>query len=214
MFFATVRGVDDASLGSPFRVPDARISTAKSPPSNIALPRLPQTAVESVEKEDGDVAADFVENPITVAGNHENGTAGGCRCRQSHCCKMYCECFVAGRYCTSLCECIECENCVQNEAALGRIRTGIRRRNLDAFTPKITNVSGIRKHARGCRCARSKCLRRYCECYREGMSCTADCECKDCHNGRNATSVVPEIRSDLDMEGGFITALQDFLDGQ
>lgn len=192
------------SMASPYRIPVARISTAESPPNNI--PNVVEAAPPSEPS-----SSSAIISADTMDGL--SGTIEGCRCRHSHCSKMYCECFAAGRYCTELCECIGCENCVANEASLTRIRTGIRRRNPNAFTAKINQTSGIRKHSRGCRCTRSKCLKRYCECFREGMSCTEDCECKDCHNGRDATSVLPSIgASDDFLRGdGFLSALTDFL---
>jgi hypothetical protein len=33
-----------------------------------------------------------------------------------------------------------------------------------------------------CRCHKSKCLKLYCECFRNGKFCGLDCECEDCRN--------------------------------
>lgn len=38
------------------------------------------------------------------------------------------------------------------------------------------------RHARGCRCGRSRCLKKYCECFAAGVQCGANCECTDCGN--------------------------------
>lgn len=187
------------SVASPYRIPTDRISTAESPPNNI--PNVVEAPMEFEPSSSSAMASADISDDLS-------GTIEGCRCRQSQCSKMYCECFAAGRYCTELCECVGCENCAANETSLSRIRMGIRRRNPNAFTAKINQISGVRKHSRGCRCMRSKCLKRYCECYREGMSCTEDCECKDCHNGRNATSLLPSIGAG---DGGLLSALTDFL---
>jgi len=37
----------------------------------------------------------------------------GCRCKKSNCQKRYCECYNAGRDCTSACVCLDCENTVK-----------------------------------------------------------------------------------------------------
>ena len=209
MLVGHVRGVDDGTTGSPLRVSIDRKSTVASPASNIPSTRIATFQFEAPRAHAASLGAMGASTGDTGA----HGESIGCRCRHSRCSKMYCECFAAGRYCTSLCECIECENCSENEPGLARIRSGIRRRNPDAFLAKIDNRFGIRKHTRGCRCTRSKCLKRYCECFREGMSCTADCECRDCHNGRYSSSVLPPIGAPtLDMEGCFLNALDDFLE--
>jgi hypothetical protein len=42
--------------------------------------------------------------------------------------------------------------------------------------------SGKRGKERGCRCGRTKCLKQYCQCFRNDIRCTPDCVCLDCHN--------------------------------
>jgi hypothetical protein len=34
----------------------------------------------------------------------------------------------------------------------------------------------------GCRCKKSKCIRKYCECYNAGLVCSDNCKCEDCGN--------------------------------
>jgi hypothetical protein len=36
--------------------------------------------------------------------------------------------------------------------------------------------------AAGCSCKRSKCLKRYCECFAADVACTSTCKCLDCGN--------------------------------
>ena len=38
-------------------------------------------------------------------------------------------------------------------------------------------------HTIGCRCKNSKCIRRYCECFRSGVLCGPACKCLSCSNG-------------------------------
>ena len=42
--------------------------------------------------------------------------------------------------------------------------------------------NGKRGKERGCRCGRTKCLKQYCQCFRNDIRCTPDCVCLDCHN--------------------------------
>ena len=34
----------------------------------------------------------------------------------------------------------------------------------------------------GCRCKKTKCLKLYCECFVQGLTCNEYCDCSDCHN--------------------------------
>ena len=35
---------------------------------------------------------------------------------------------------------------------------------------------------RKCTCTKTRCLKNYCECFKLGLVCTEDCECKNCCN--------------------------------
>lgn len=47
-------------------------------------------------------------------------------------------------------------------------------------TPEQNKYS--RQLTKGCKCKRSRCLKRYCECYGEGVMCGAACGCVGCEN--------------------------------
>jgi len=47
----------------------------------------------------------------------------------------------------------------------------------------VTTPKGSTKTVRGCRCKRSKCLKKYCECFGVGLKCGENCICEDCMNG-------------------------------
>jgi hypothetical protein len=51
---------------------------------------------------------------------------------------------------------------------------------------------------RRCRCKRTGCLKRYCECYQAGRECTAHCSCEGCYNCRGQSEhLLVEIRRRL-----------------
>ena len=47
----------------------------------------------------------------------------------------------------------------------------------------VTTHKGSVRTVRGCRCKRSKCLKKYCECYGVGLKCGENCICEECQNG-------------------------------
>ncbi|KAJ1396406.1 Tesmin/TSO1-like CXC domain [Sesbania bispinosa] len=61
-----------------------------------------------------------------------------CNCKNSRCLKLYCECFAAGIYCDG-CNCLNCHNNVDNEAARQEAVGITLERNPNAFKPKIAS---------------------------------------------------------------------------
>merc|ERR1712060_511169 len=37
-------------------------------------------------------------------------------------------------------------------------------------------------HKLGCKCRKTKCLKKYCECFNAGVKCGESCQCIDCEN--------------------------------
>ena len=47
----------------------------------------------------------------------------------------------------------------------------------------VAQVTAAQGHKRGCKCKRSKCLKKYCECFNAGAQCNPDiCACEGCRN--------------------------------
>jgi len=111
-----------------------------------------------------------------------------CKCKNSACLKLYCECFASGSYCNG-CDCKGCHNRPQEAYRARREMAvaAIRERNPNAFTPKVSiEIDALQLsatvRARGCRCRRSHCQKRYCECFEAGVPCGPSCICHDCKN--------------------------------
>jgi len=80
---------------------------------------------------------------------------------------------------------------------VNRTREVIKIRNPTAFQPKVLEVfsaegmdaadgdtprSMVARHKKGCSCKRSNCLKKYCECFQEGVNCGDHCKCEGCKN--------------------------------
>ncbi|KAF6001511.1 hypothetical protein F1559_002405 [Cyanidiococcus yangmingshanensis] len=126
-------------------------------------------------------------------------TAKRCRCRRSRCLKKYCDCFAAGHFCGPECECENCGNHEENRSEVEQARQSASQRS-------STNGDGVvgetsltdRVSLRGCRCKRTGCLKRYCECFQTGRECTVHCACEGCINCRGLSEhLLVEIRKRL-----------------
>mmetsp|Transcript_72318 Transcript_72318/g.165693 ORF Transcript_72318/g.165693 Transcript_72318/m.165693 type:complete len:653 (+) Transcript_72318:3-1961(+) len=112
-----------------------------------------------------------------------------CKCKKSKCVRQYCICFRAGLLCEG-CDCAECLNDGKHEeerlAAIDHIKTSDPLAFVEKIRPDGTEIAleESKIHVRGCRCKNSKCLKKYCECFEHGVTCTSRCDCKDCLNGK------------------------------
>nr|CAD1823737.1 unnamed protein product [Ananas comosus var. bracteatus] len=82
-----------------------------------------------------------------------------CKCVKSQCLQLYCGCLSRGRYCDERCG---CKNCHNNKEHKGEVSDIIARKeisNRHAFNVDHTKKSG-------CNCEKSRCIKRYCECYK------------------------------------------------
>ncbi len=108
--------------------------------------------------------------------NPEKKKLEKCKCKNSQCLKLYCECFSNGRTCKN-CDCIGCKNTIENEEMRKKIYNEIILKNPKAIQ-KIKSV----KRSWTCHCKNSNCKKNYCDCFQNKKFCSSKCKCVDCQN--------------------------------
>lgn len=107
-----------------------------------------------------------------------------CNCKNSGCVKMYCECFRENGFCGHHCKCKDCKNFENSHERANNISV-VNKKQAEEFAFKLSKEDNVLKtssEAKGCKCKKSQCKKKYCECYNEGAFCSPDCCCVDCLN--------------------------------
>lgn len=132
-----------------------------------------------------------------------------CSCKRTKCLKLYCPCFANGLFCGPSCSCCNCCNDKSHKEEVIDARNRALIKSPDAFMPKIRTeaVKGpqtshgqmaagplpghqiTRQHQRGCKCTKTNCLKRYCECFAAGVFCGSKCACTNCMNTEEASGL-------------------------
>ena len=107
-----------------------------------------------------------------------------CTCSKTGCKKKYCACFSLGRFCED-CECKDCENKGPTEDNNNNPNNNqlLKQESLEKnLNYSKTDVSNSKNQRVICNCTKSNCMKKYCECYKQGLNCNSLCRCIECKN--------------------------------
>ena len=85
-----------------------------------------------------------------------------------------------GASCSAACKCTECAN---GEADLdARVGAMLHQKTGKSLRAASGSPRAPPTDGGGCHCKRSRCLKRYCDCFASNVTCGASCRCVECGN--------------------------------
>lgn len=86
---------------------------------------------------------------------------------------MYCSCFHEGKKCRSECQCTQCKNVEGFEDEIKKAVDHVKKK----AQRNHVQVNELFKKDRSdtCNCKKTKCQKRYCECFLQKKKCTQKC---------------------------------------
>ena len=132
------------------------------------------TGEDNDDDDNDDIESNVKQDDDDESKSSDITASAPCMCKKSKCLKLYCDCFNKEKYCSG-CSCIGCNNTHRHNSVRVKAIANIKERNPDAFMPKI-------KSSIECKCKRTSCLKKYCDCFLHGVYCTETCQCSMCKN--------------------------------
>ncbi len=111
----------------------------------------------------------------------------GCNCKKTMCLKLYCACFSSGVGCGVDCSCTECLNNNENPVIRQIFMEELtENQNNAAKRNSIDDSNFPGESLAGCNCKKTGCSKKYCDCFKYGLTCGPACKCTDCQNGKES----------------------------
>ena len=123
-------------------------------------------------------SSQLIDNGSSLINNNINSLTSNikCTCSKTGCLKKYCTCFSKGIFCNG-CNCKNCDNQPKPNTSRGNLE-----KTNNYMDSQMTNN---KNQITICNCPKSHCLKKYCECFKQGLNCNSLCRCILCNNTDN-----------------------------